>query len=63
MLVYRDRTFCVCKDCIVRKCNSKLTKEVEERAAALGLPVSLGDLSKICRLYSCTSGQSQNNIL
>ena len=51
MICYRDKTYCVSKDCVNQSCKRRMTDEIQEKAAAFGLPVSLTDESKICRYY------------
>lgn len=51
MITYRDRTYCVSESCDNRKCDIRLTKEVERKAAELRLPISVCDESKNCPLF------------
>ena len=53
MLCYRDRCYCVSKDCKNYLCTSRLTKEVVEGATRVGLPINQADFSKICKGYTC----------
>lgn len=42
MITYRDRTFCVNKEC-KKGCFRKLTPEIERAAEAFGLPIAVSE--------------------
>jgi hypothetical protein len=46
MLCYRDRTYCINKECS-KPCSKRLTEEIEKEAAEWGLPVMIS-------CYICT---------
>ena len=46
MLCYRDRTYCINKECS-KPCSKRLTEEIEKEAAEWGLPVMVS-------CYICT---------
>ena len=45
MFTYRDRTYCVNKNC-EKECSRRLTKEIEEQADLLGMPLAVA-------IYDC----------
>lgn len=51
MIVYDDMTFCVREDCVNDKCSRLLTQEVRDRAADVGLPLSVSDFGPVCKDY------------
>ena len=51
MICYRDRTYCVSRDCVNRNCDRRMTDEVQEKANKSCLPVSVEDGTETCRYY------------
>ena len=51
MISYRDRSFCISRDCGNTECERRLTDDVFEKASAFGLCVSLVDETKSCNCY------------
>ena len=51
MICYKDKTYCVSRDCVNKSCQIKLTDEIQEKANKLCIPVSVSDETKVCRYY------------
>lgn len=59
MIVYRDMAFCSRQDCTNEKCRRLLTKDVRNRAAAEGLPLSVSDFGPVCKDYRREYGSGE----
>jgi len=60
MIVYRDMTFCKPPlKCLNAACDMRLTINVESRAMAASLPVSVADRSEGCMHYLPDHGSIQ----
>ena len=51
MICYKDTIYCVSKDCVNKSCKTRMTDEIQEKAAKLCIPVSLDDGTETCRYY------------
>ena len=50
MICYKDRSYCVAK-CMTKECARNLSKEEQQHALELGLPIALTDFSSDCDSY------------
>lgn len=44
MLTYRDRTFCINKEC-KKECNRRLTEQIEKEASEFGMYVAVANFN------------------
>ncbi len=51
MLVYRDRTYCICSECHRMKCDRRITTDVVYAAELAGLDIAISDFSEHCGDY------------
>ena len=51
MICYKDTTYCVSKDCVNQSCKRRMTDDIQDKAARIGLPVSLSNETETCRYY------------
>ena len=54
MFTYRDRTYCVNKEC-KKECSTRLTPEIEENARLAGMPLAVAE-------YDCGKEEDDSNI-
>ena len=54
MITYRDRTYCVNKEC-KKECSTRLTPEIEENARLAGMPLAVAE-------YDCGKEEDDSNI-
>lgn len=49
MLCYKDKTYCLPKDCSNTRCYNRLTDKIKNAAARQGLPICTSDYTDVCR--------------